>query len=75
MKQIMPQPKLLPIRITITIESKPAIKIDNAHVKPYDNCNDLFKIVEEYQLARGDPVMKWDKERARIMITGPLHMQ
>ena len=72
MKKIMPQPKLLPIRITLTVESKPEIKIENAHVKPYDNCNDLFKIIEEYQMARGDPVLSWGKEKARILLTGPL---
>jgi hypothetical protein len=48
MKKILPKPKLLPIRVSIVIECKPGIKIDNIHVKPYDNINDLLKIIEEY---------------------------
>jgi hypothetical protein len=49
MKKIMPKPKLLPIRLAIYIPSKNKLKIENLHVKPYDNVNDLFKLVEEYQ--------------------------
>jgi hypothetical protein len=49
MKKIMPKPKLLPIRLAIFIPSKNQLKIENVHVKPYDNVNDLFKLVEEYQ--------------------------
>ena len=52
MKQIMPKPKLLPIRVNLIIPSKNGLKIENIHVKPYDNVNDLFKIVEDYQVAR-----------------------
>lgn len=48
MKKIMPKPKLLPIRVSIAIECKAGLKIENVHVKPYDNVNDLFKIIEEY---------------------------
>jgi hypothetical protein len=47
MKKIIPKPKLLPIRVSIQVESK-GTKIENVHVKAYENCNDLFKIVEEY---------------------------
>jgi hypothetical protein len=45
----MPKPKLLPIRVNIGIESKAGFRVENAHVKPYDNVNDLFKVIEEYQ--------------------------
>jgi len=48
MKQIMPKPKLLPIRVSLAIEAKPGFRIDNAHVKPYDNANDLFKMIEDF---------------------------
>lgn len=48
MKKIVPKPKLLPIRISIAISSKNGLRIENEHVKPYDNVNDLFKIIEEF---------------------------
>jgi len=73
MKQIMPKPKLLPIRVSLTIEAKPGFRIDNAHIKPYDNANDLFKLVEDFQAARGDPVLSWSKPAIRVLLTGPLH--
>ena len=73
MKKIMSKPKLLPIRVSIAIECKAGLKIENVHVKPYDNVNDLFKIIEEYQAMRGDPVLGWSKDRARILLTGPLY--
>jgi len=66
MKKIMPKPKLLPIRININIESKPGFKIENAHIKPYDTINDLFKIIEEYQTMRGDPILSWKKESIKF---------
>jgi hypothetical protein len=62
MKKIMPSPKLLPLRISICIESK-GHKIENLHVKPYDNVNDLFKIIEEHQKTRGDSVLNWNKDK------------
>lgn len=37
MKKIIPKPKLLPIRVNIVIAAKAGFKIENAHVKPYDN--------------------------------------
>ena len=61
MKKIVPKPKLLPIRISIVIDSKAGLRIENEHVKPYDNINDLFKIIEEYQNKRGDPILEWNK--------------
>ena len=61
MKKIMPKPKLLPIRINVAIESKPGLKLENIHIKPYDNINDLFKIIEEYFAMRGDPILDWNK--------------
>jgi hypothetical protein len=61
MKKILPKPKLLPIRVSIVIESKAGIKIENIHIKPYDNINDLFKVVEEYLALRGDPILDWNK--------------
>lgn len=73
MKKIMPKPKMLPIRISIQIESKPNVKIENAHVKPYENANDVFKIIEEYQTMRGDPILSWDKAKLRFKLTGPLY--
>jgi len=46
----------LPIRVNILIESK-GLRIENIHVKPYDNLNDIFRIVEDYQKQRGDPIL------------------
>jgi len=73
MKKVMPQPKLLPIRINIVVECKAGLKIENSHVKPYDNIYDLFKIVEEYQAMRGDPILSWRKDNIKILLTGPLY--
>jgi hypothetical protein len=41
-------------------------------VKPYDSISDLFKIVEEYQVLRGDPILAWSKENLKVLLTGPL---
>lgn len=73
MKKIMPKPKLLPIRVNIAIECKQGLKIENIHVKPYETVNDLFKIVEEFQASRGDPVLSWNKAGIKVLLTGPLH--
>ena len=73
MKKILPKPKLLPIRINVAIPSKGGLRIENVHVKPYDNIEDVFKVVEEYQLQRGDPVLSWQKETIKARITGPLY--
>jgi hypothetical protein len=73
MKKILPKPKLLPIRVNIVILSKAGLRIENVHVKPYDGVPDLFKIVEEYQLQRGDPVLSWQKEEIKVRIQGPLY--
>ena len=72
MKKIMPKPKLLPIRLAISVPSKNQLKIENVHVKPYDNVNDLFKIVEDYQNQRGDAVLEWRKDSIKVYLTGPL---
>lgn len=74
MKKIVPKPKLLPIRISIVIESKQGLRIENEHVKPYDNVNDLFKIIEDYQLKRGDPILDWSKDNLQIIVAGPLRI-
>jgi len=71
MKKIIPKPKLLPIRINIWCESK-GIRIENVHVNPYDNLNDLKKIVEEKAIKRGDPVLKWG-EGIKFILQGPLY--
>ena len=56
MRKIIPKPKLLPIRINVVIESKNCMRIENLHVKPYDNLNDLLKQLEDYYQTRGDPI-------------------
>lgn len=74
MKKIMPTPKLLPIRVNLVVESKPGMKMENVHVKPYDNARDLLKIIEEQQsVVRGDPVVKWNEHNIKILLTGPLY--
>lgn len=50
MRKIIPKPKLLPIRISIAVESKHGYKIENIHIKPYENVNDLLKQIEDYQI-------------------------
>ena len=73
MKKILPKPKLLPIRVNISVPSKMGMRIENAHVKPYDSVGDVFKIIEEYQNNRGDSVLEWKKDQIKVKITGPLH--
>ncbi len=73
MKMILPKPKLLPIRINVAIPCKGGLRIENVHVKAYDNVEDVFKVVEEYQLQRGDPVLSWQKETIKVRVTGPLY--
>ena len=73
MKKILPRPKLLPIRINVAISCKGGLRIENVHVKAYDNVDDVFKVVEEYQQQRGDPVLSWQKETIKVRITGPLY--
>jgi hypothetical protein len=73
MKKILPKPKLLPIRINVAIPCKGGLRIENVHVKPYDNVEDVLKVVEEYQQQRGDAVLSWQKETIKIRITGPLY--
>lgn len=68
MKKILPKPKLLPIRVNIVISCKAGLRIENVHVKPYDGVADLFKIVEEYQAQRGDPVLSWQKDGIKVRI-------
>jgi hypothetical protein len=73
MKKILPKPKLLPIRINIVIPCKNNLRIENVHVKPYDNIEDLFKLVEEYQQQRGDPILSWQKDAIKVRLSGPLY--
>ena len=51
------------------------MRIENAHVKPYDSVGDVFKMIEEYQNNRGDAVLAWKKEEVRVKITGPLYQE
>ena len=48
MKKILPKPRLIPIRVNVVIQSKNNLKIENVYVKPYENVNDIIKLVEEY---------------------------
>lgn len=74
MRKIIPKPKLLPIRISVQIESKNGFRIDNIHIKPYENVNDLFKQIEDYQSNRGDSILNWNKEKLQIQLSGPLRV-
>ena len=75
MKKIMPKPKLLPIRVSIVIESKQGLKIENIHVQPYDSVKDLMKQVEEHMAqVRGDPILDWNQANIQFLITGPLRV-
>jgi hypothetical protein len=74
MRQIVPKPRLLPIRVSVQIESKGGLRLENVHVKPYDSVKDLLKAVEEVQQARGDPVLEWNREQLTFVLTGPLRV-
>lgn len=62
MKKIIPKPKLLPIRISVEVNNK-NLRIENLNVKPYENINDLLKLVEEFQIKRGDPILEWNLDK------------
>lgn len=49
MHKILPKPKLLPIRVSVQIESKNRLRIENIHIQPYESIEDLFKNVEDVQ--------------------------
>lgn len=72
MKKIIPKPKLLPIRINILIEQKNNFKFENIHLKPYDNLNDLLRLLEEYVQKKGDNILNWNKDSLTFILTGPL---
>lgn len=74
MKKILPQPKLIPIRVNVVIESKNNMRVENIYLKPYDNINDLFKQLEDSQQLRGDSVLNWNKEKLQFVVTGPLRI-
>ena len=48
MKKILPNPKLLPIRVSVQIDGKSRVRIENIHIKPYDTINDIFAVIEEF---------------------------
>lgn len=62
MKRIMPNPKMLPIRISILIESKNNMKVDNLFIKPYSNINDILLQLEEYFKNIKNPILNWNKD-------------
>ena len=68
MKKILPKPSNLPIRISIVLPN--GNKIENVHVNPYDNINDIKKLVEENAVKRNDPIIKWGD--IEYTIAGPL---
>jgi hypothetical protein len=72
MKKVVPKPKLLPIRISVIVECKNNLRIENVHVKPYDNLNDLLKMIEEVQAKKGDGIIDWNKQSLQFVLTGPL---
>eukprot|EP00347_Sterkiella_histriomuscorum_P020014 403339430 len=74
MRNIIPKPKLLPIRISIQIDSKKGLRIENIHVKPYENLNDLLKQIEDFQLNRGDKIQNWNKNNLVIQLNGPMRV-
>jgi hypothetical protein len=74
MKKILPKPKLLPIRINVVIEQKGNLKVENIHVKPFENINDLLKVLEEYFQMRLDPVLDWNKGAIQFLLIGPLRV-
>lgn len=58
----MPNPKMLPIRISILIESKNNMKVDNLFIKPYSNINDILLQLEEYFKNIKNPILNWNKD-------------
>lgn len=56
----MPNPKLLPVRINVIIECKQNMRIENIHIKHYENIKDLLKTIEEIQTKKGDSIADWN---------------
>ena len=72
MKKIIPKPKLLPIRISVIVECKNNMRLENIHIKPYDNLHDLLKLIEEVQVKKGDGIVDWNKRALNFVLSGPL---
>lgn len=45
----------------MVVECKNNMKIENIHMKPYDNISDLMKLVEECCVKKGDSIIEWNK--------------
>ena len=48
MKVIIPKPKLLPVRVSVQIESQNNLRIENLNLKPYESFRDLLKLIEDF---------------------------
>ena len=69
MKKVMPNPNMLPVRLQIQIPSK-NVKLENIVMKPYENIEDLKRILCEYFVKRKDPLHYWGK--VKVVLCGPL---
>mmetsp|Transcript_48375 Transcript_48375/g.35583 ORF Transcript_48375/g.35583 Transcript_48375/m.35583 type:complete len:87 (-) Transcript_48375:1725-1985(-) len=72
MKKVVPKPQMLPIRLSVVIQSKSIFRFENIHLKQYESMQDLMKIVEDIQAKKGDPISNWNIPSLSFLITGPL---
>jgi hypothetical protein len=72
MKRTAPAPQLLPVRLNVQIECKQELRFDNLNMKPYDNFNDLKRLVMELSEKRGDRILAFE-ESVQFFIQGPLY--
>ena len=70
MKQILPEPKLLPIRVNVLLNSSYTMKqfmINNVlQVKPYETLGDLVAMIKDFYVKKGDPVTVFELEKLGI---------
>lgn len=74
MKKTAPAPQLLPVRLSVQFECKQGLRLDNLNLKPYDNLNDLKKLVQEVCEKRGDRIIGFE-DSVQFFIEGPLHQK
>lgn len=72
MKKASPVPKFLPIRVNIAWAWRPDKNLDNIHVNPFDNVDQLINQLGVAYEQRGDSVVDWQVPKLQFKIVGPL---
>ena len=74
MKDIMPEPKMMPVRVNVNIirAGQAPINLENLfQVKPYDTIDSLVVNLKEFYEQKQDPITNWNLDK--IEIAGPIY--